>query len=320
MTKRKNTRSALASLLLGFAGQANTLVIPRPFISLCHGDHLAALLLSQILYWQDRTDDPNGWFSKSYEDWDEELGLTETQVKRLIRGDKRTKTPMFKLEDIGVETKLSRAKAYNGAATMHYRVNLEVFEALVLSNARNPALSGNDDLSNAENDDPSNARNVITETTTETTNKESVASDDAVVSDASPKPKRKSTPNPIFDAVALLFFDIADTAQLNGKAARIGKIVSWLKDNSPGATPDTLKAFALWYDKETNGIPRPRDVEKFKERFVEFRQQALARKSSDPTALSFNHVDRAAAEQDVADSWLKQRMAKTEGNGNGRST
>lgn len=229
MSKRKNTRSALASLLLGFAGQANTLVIPRPFISLCHGDHLAALLLSQILYWQDRTDDPNGWFSKSYEDWDEELGLTETQVKRLIRGDKRTKTPMFKLEDIGVETKLSRAKAYNGAATMHYRVNLEVFEALVLSNARNPALSGNDDLSNAQNDDPSNARNVITETTAEITT-EVIAPNgvDEIVSSGSGEQPQPSTPKPaakktdvVFDAIAECAYGLKDTSNVNGHGASI---------------------------------------------------------------------------------------------------
>ena len=49
---------------------------------MCNGDHLAALLLSQILYWSDRTSDPDGWFAKSYADWHDEVALTERQIKR----------------------------------------------------------------------------------------------------------------------------------------------------------------------------------------------------------------------------------------------
>lgn len=119
-TKKRDT---ITALFVGFSGQDNTLVIPRPYIEFCGGDHLTALLLSQILYWAERTDDPDGWFAKSYTDWEKELCMTEYQVKRAISGDKRRKKIGFILENIGIETKLERSKYYKGAATLHYKVD-----------------------------------------------------------------------------------------------------------------------------------------------------------------------------------------------------
>jgi hypothetical protein len=116
-------RDSITALFAQFAGQEGSLVIPRPYIDFCHGDHLAALLLSQILYWSDRTDDPEGWFAKSYEDWHKELCMTDYQVKRAISGDKRRQNGGFCLKDIGVETQLKQSKFYSGAATLHYRIN-----------------------------------------------------------------------------------------------------------------------------------------------------------------------------------------------------
>jgi len=37
------------------------------------GDHNAAIFTNQILYWTERTSDPDGWFYKTYYDWDEEI-------------------------------------------------------------------------------------------------------------------------------------------------------------------------------------------------------------------------------------------------------
>lgn len=36
----------------------------------------AALMLSQAVYWSNRTNDPEGWFYKTAEEWEEETGLT----------------------------------------------------------------------------------------------------------------------------------------------------------------------------------------------------------------------------------------------------
>jgi hypothetical protein len=34
---------------------------------------LSFFLTNQILYWTDRTSDPDGWFYKTYDDWDQEI-------------------------------------------------------------------------------------------------------------------------------------------------------------------------------------------------------------------------------------------------------
>lgn len=180
MKKKTALRDNIVSLLLGFAGQSNTLTIPRPFINLCNGDHLAALLLSQILYWQERTEDKAGWFAKSYEDWYDELGLTEYQIKRIIQGDKRNKNQICKLSDLGIETSLRRSKFYKGAATLHYRVNMAVFRQRVLN------IVQNDDVSNVQNDDANIVPERITTETTSEIITTAATADDVPTTDEKP--------------------------------------------------------------------------------------------------------------------------------------
>ena len=91
-----------------------------------HGDHKAAILLSQILYWSDRTKDADGWFYKSYADWTAETGLSEAQVRRIVNGDPRVHSPQLTLRDLGVETLLRKVK-HTGAPTLHYRINQAQF-------------------------------------------------------------------------------------------------------------------------------------------------------------------------------------------------
>ena len=53
--------------LLGESYGDKTLVLcPTAFVKLLNGNHTAAILLSQILYWSERTKDPEGCFYKSY--------------------------------------------------------------------------------------------------------------------------------------------------------------------------------------------------------------------------------------------------------------
>ncbi len=118
MADQPHTYQQIKILIKQFTGQANTLTIPRVFIDLT-GDHIAALLLSQILYWQDRTEDDDGWFYKTGDEWEQELGLTYAQVKRASR----------QLEKFGVETKLRKVR---GAPRTHYRVNYAYFVDLIL--------------------------------------------------------------------------------------------------------------------------------------------------------------------------------------------
>lgn len=107
--KGKGVRTELLTAITQLTGQRNVVVVPRAFIEYT-GDLRAAVLLSQLLYWSDRSDD--GWFFKSYQDWWEEIGLTEKQVRSARKA----------LEGMGVlETDLRKAK---GAPTVHYRVKM----------------------------------------------------------------------------------------------------------------------------------------------------------------------------------------------------
>lgn len=168
MTAKNPTRDLVTDLFRRFAGQVNNLTIPRPYIDLCGGDHLGALLLSQILYWSDRTNDANGWFAKSYEEWHEELAMTEYQVKRAINGDKRNKHTQKALKDFGVETKLKPSNFHNGAATLHYRVNIAKLQEAVIDFVQNAVLNN---VQNApptlSKTPPQQSSELYTETTSE---------------------------------------------------------------------------------------------------------------------------------------------------------
>ena len=96
MTQQPKSATGFRKQVLDLLGESygdKTLVLcPTAFVKLLHGDHQAAILLSQILFWSDRTQDPDGFFYKSYRDWQTETGLSETQVRRIINGDPRSQT------------------------------------------------------------------------------------------------------------------------------------------------------------------------------------------------------------------------------------
>lgn len=80
----------------------------------------SSILLSQIVYWSDRTKRSDGYFYKSYEDWFKEIPLTKYQIKRAAT----------KLEDLGlIATKVKRVL---GTPTLHYKVNMEALENKII--------------------------------------------------------------------------------------------------------------------------------------------------------------------------------------------
>jgi hypothetical protein len=188
MSRRNITRDSVTELFRRFAGQINTITIPRPYIDLCGGDHLAALLLSQILYWSDRTKDPNGWFAKSYPEWYDELAMTQYQIHRAIHGDKRSKknaeekgkTPVAGLKTFGVETSLKESPYHHGAMTLHYRVDLEKLQNAIIDFVNDNPLNNVDrPPSTMLIDPPQQCGGTYTETISETRteNKDSLSDD-----------------------------------------------------------------------------------------------------------------------------------------------
>lgn len=97
-------------------GRAITVAIP---VDLVHwlGDYETAALLAQLIYWSGRTKNAEGWIYKTYENWNTELGLSESVARARIR----------RLREMGIiETKLKKA---NGNPTVHYRVRADNLKA-----------------------------------------------------------------------------------------------------------------------------------------------------------------------------------------------
>ncbi|MGG3873189.1 hypothetical protein [Brevibacillus laterosporus] len=115
------------NLIQHLTGQKNLLTVPKVFVEYCN-DFTAALLLSQIIFWADRTESEDGYFFKSYKDWEEEICLTEYQVRRSTK----------RLEELDIlETKLKKA---NGAPTVHYRLKKDQFSESILKFLQNRIL------------------------------------------------------------------------------------------------------------------------------------------------------------------------------------
>jgi len=109
-----------------FTGQQNILTIPRVFIDYLDGDLPAALFLSQVLYWSSKKDD--GWFYKSYAEWQEELTLTEYMVRKARN--------LLEKKDI-LRTKRRKVK---GAPVLWYQIKSPEFSDSILKFLKVPTL------------------------------------------------------------------------------------------------------------------------------------------------------------------------------------
>lgn len=151
-------QSEVFALLKKFVGQSNILTAPVAFVRYT-GSLDCAVFLSQIIYWTDRSDD--GWFYKSYTDWEAEICLSEYEIRKNCR--------LLKNKGILV-TKL---KKVNGAPVVHYRLNEAIFSESILKFLQNPICK--DSESNPElvkNAIRTNSTNLDTEKTTESINKD----------------------------------------------------------------------------------------------------------------------------------------------------
>ena len=144
-----NNRDYIASIISKFSGQNNVIPIPVVYLEITE-DYPSAALLNQMIYWSDRTKRKDGYFYKSYQEWHEELYLSEYQVRRATN----------KLKALGlVETSLKKA---NGAPTLHYKVDTKEVSEWILKKLKN----GN--LRNLRMD-TEETQESLTETTTEIT-------------------------------------------------------------------------------------------------------------------------------------------------------
>lgn len=152
----------------------------RPdFLELLDGDHRAAIFLSQAVYWQTRTE--NDWFWKTAEDWESETWVPPSAQQR-VRAKLR-------------EYDFWHEKREGMPAKLHFYIDLEALENAIVNEVVDPSVnrsvtggqnkSGgnaqtykanppNKSGGNTQTDaPPHNARATRSETTKETTNKDS---------------------------------------------------------------------------------------------------------------------------------------------------
>lgn len=149
-----NNRDYISSIITQFSGQNNIIPIPVIYIEITE-DYPSAALLNQMIYWSDRTSRKDGYFYKSYNEWYEELHLTEYQVRRATK----------KLKSFGfVDTALKKA---NGAPTLHYKVDTKEVSEWILKKLQNGNLR-NFRMDSEETQE--SLTEITTENTTEITN------------------------------------------------------------------------------------------------------------------------------------------------------
>lgn len=109
-----NNSKRIRQILNSISGQERIITTPKIYVELL-GDYNTAILLNQIIFWSDKSKRKDGYFFKTYDEWEEELCLTKYQVRRSTE----------KLKKLGfVETKIKKA---NGSPTLHYKFDSEVF-------------------------------------------------------------------------------------------------------------------------------------------------------------------------------------------------
>ena len=149
-----NNRDYISSIITQFSGQNNIIPIPTIYIRITE-DYPSAALLNQMIYWSDRTSRKDGYFYKSYNEWYEELHLTEYQVRRATK----------KLKSFGfVDTALKKA---NGAPTLHYKVDTKEVSEWILKKLQNGNLR-NSRMDSEETQE--SLTEITTKTTTEINN------------------------------------------------------------------------------------------------------------------------------------------------------
>lgn len=119
-------------LIQSILGQENSLTVPRTLLDLLDGDFPAAILLSQCVYWQGKTDagkcgTKDGYFWVSQKDWRNQIGLSEYQVRMATKRLEKMKL---------LQTKIKKAwslEAGDKVRRVHYRVNMDNLLLLLFS-------------------------------------------------------------------------------------------------------------------------------------------------------------------------------------------
>jgi hypothetical protein len=146
-------------IIRAMSGQQSVISCQRAFLHLVGGDYPAAVLLSQLVFWTGRGADPDGFIWKTYEDLEDEIGLTKYQAMR-------ARNVLEKMQIL--ETKVKKAF---GSPTVHYKVLQDKLLKLMVSSVS--SLSKVKKLNYRKSRNQANeseeTKQTITDITTDTT-------------------------------------------------------------------------------------------------------------------------------------------------------
>lgn len=81
MTNYKNAVKLIKELL---PNKQNVVSLSVPLLEVLDDDFAECAIFSQCVYWDERTDDEDGWFYKSYQDWHKECRVKERTCRRKL--------------------------------------------------------------------------------------------------------------------------------------------------------------------------------------------------------------------------------------------
>ena len=173
--RNQHQHQQVMDLVKAISGQKNIISLQKIYIRIT-GDAVAGLLLSEIVWGSDHTINPEGWFWKKADDWQEELCLSYAKVKRLAD----------KLKEMGfIETALKKAVNAPGASaapTTHYRPIMGKITDAILENLEFQETLKSE---NSKNDSEESAESITSPTTSlgssDSSNPDAGASDDQPV-------------------------------------------------------------------------------------------------------------------------------------------
>ncbi|WP_256344103.1 hypothetical protein [Pseudomonas costantinii] len=179
----------------------------RAFVGLGVGI-TGALMLSQAIYWSNRTDNAEGWFYKTMEEWEAETGMTRSEQESARK--KLVKVGVLEEQKKGVPCRL------------FYRVNLEAIRANLFAGMSQSSLqdSCKQGCRKAASK-PAVKPQAITETTAEITSETTTE----ILQDGPDKPSRTGL---------VLVIDRTDTPRVEIPA------------DMPGPKDQTCKTFKVW--------------------------------------------------------------------------
>lgn len=260
-----------------FSGQNNVITINTVYVDFT-GSVESALLLSQIIYWTDRTTREDGFFYKTDDEWHKEIKISKYSIRKARK----------KLESMGfLETKIKKA---NGSPTVHYRLDKESFINSFISFLRNRKI----EIANSQNPNCENERTLTEITTKTTTNIDDDKSEP--INEISREEKVECNPIAEFEkAFGYLpphilqqeFEQIIESGQFQEPEAIIVEAIRLARKQMPRNPARYISSILRNF--EFMGLFTLDDVKEYNEMFEQKRKQAPRRRQS-PTEINWDEL------------------------------